>query len=59
MQKHVLKNLTTGKYVIRTMKQILEEINRDRSDQWINYDESDFTEGLWDFTDYEYIGEVE
>ena len=59
MKKHVLKNLTTGKYVIRTMKQILEEINRDRSDQWINYDESDFTEGLWDFTDYEYIGEVE
>ena len=34
--------------------EVLEEINRDRSDEWTDYDESDWLEGL-DWTDYDLI----
>jgi len=37
-----------------TVEEILEMINRDRSDEWLCYDETDWQEGL-EFTDYELI----
>ena len=37
------------------LEDILEEINRDRSDEWTDYDESDWREGLAEFTTYEVI----
>ena len=38
-----------------TIPEILEEINRDRSDQWTNYDLSDWREGLEEFTEFEVV----
>ena len=38
-----------------TIPQILEEINRDRSDQWTDYDLSDWREGLEEFTEFEVV----
>ena len=42
-----------GKILEWTMPQILEEINKDHSDQWTNYDENDWKEGLVEWTWYE------
>ena len=36
-----------------TIPQILEEINRDRSAEWTDYNESDWQEGLEEFTEFE------
>lgn len=38
--------------VFWTVKEILEEINRDRSDDWQAYDESDWQEGLREWVQY-------
>ena len=38
-----------------TLSEILEEINRDRSEEWTNYDETDWEEGLNEFTQYELV----
>jgi len=35
------------------LSDILEEINRDRSEEWTDYDETDWREGLAEFTTYE------
>ena len=34
---------------------ILEEINRDRSEEWTDYDKTDWREGLEQFTEWELI----
>ena len=49
-----LPNLA-GKVLHWTMLQILEEINKDHSDQWTNYDASDWQEGLNEWTWFELI----
>jgi hypothetical protein len=36
-----------------TLPMILNEINRDRSPQWEEYDETDWREGLAEFTTWE------
>ena len=36
-----------------TLPMILEEINRDRSPKWEEYDETDWREGLSEFTTWE------
>jgi len=36
-----------------TLPMILNEINRDRSQQWEEYDETDWREGLAEFTTWE------
>jgi hypothetical protein len=41
-----------------TVPEILEFINRDRSEEWTDYDETDWQEGLSVFTEYELEGEV-
>jgi len=38
-----------------TMEQILFEINRDTSEEWTDYDETDWEEGLNEWTEYEHI----
>lgn len=47
-----------GEIVVWTLPEILEEINRDRSSKWTDYDETDWEEGLRNWTWYELIGEV-
>ncbi len=36
-----------------TLPMILKELNRDRSEEWTDYDETDWREGLAQFTTYE------
>ena len=45
MKTYKLKQIDTEEVTEWTVKDILEEINRDRSDDWSPYDESDWREG--------------
>lgn len=45
--KYVLLDLSTRKTMLVDLDFIIEEINRDRSDEWTNYNKSDWREG-WD-----------
>ena len=46
-------------YHIVNMYEILNEINRDRSEEWTDYDQRDFIEGLEEWTDWTLIGKLE
>ena len=46
-------------YHIVNMYEILNEINRDRSEEWTDYDQHDFIEGLEEWTDWTLIGKLE
>ena len=37
------------------VQQILDEVNSDRSEEWEDYDESDWEEGLEEFTEFETV----
>ena len=50
-----IRDVEDGSVYNMTLPMILEEINRDRSDEWMNYDETDWREGLAEFTTYEVI----
>ena len=50
-----IRDVEDGSIYTMTLPMILEEINRDRSDEWMNYDETDWHEGLAEFTTYEVI----
>lgn len=56
-KKYLLKDVTHGDIVTWTVKEILDEINRDRSEEWTPYDENDWMEGLT-LTDYEVLKEL-
>ena len=50
MQKtYTIIDTETGEAMRLTLPEILEEINRDRSDDWQSYNESDWREGLAEF----------
>lgn len=52
----VVKDIGTGELVtFNSVNEILEEINRDRSDEWVDYDETDWKEGLEEFTEYSLV----
>lgn len=40
-----IKNLETGKIENWSMDKVLNEINRDTSEEWIDYNEEDWKEG--------------
>lgn len=44
-KKYKIKEIETGKILYWTLKEILEEINRDHSDDFTPYDETDWKEG--------------
>lgn len=50
-----IRDIEDGSVYNMTLPMILEEINRDRSDEWMQYDETDWREGLAEFTTYEVI----
>jgi len=56
---YVLLNIVDGETSLWTLPEILEEINRDRSDEWTPYDESDWREGLDEFTNFQLLAEVD
>ena len=41
-----------------TLYDILNEINRDRSEAWTDYDQNDFQEGLEEWTDWTLVGKL-
>ena len=55
MTTYKVINKVTGQLQIMTLEMIIEEINRDRSEEWTDYDETDWREGLEEFTDYEIV----
>ena len=54
----LLRDVETGQDVRMSLPEILKEINRDRSDDWTNYDETDWRDGVTNWIDYELIGEI-
>ena len=52
--KYTFKELETGNLYHWTITEILEEINRDRSDEWSAYDESDWREGWNEWCEGDY-----
>lgn len=53
--KYKLLNVETNEVVTMTLNEVIQEINRDRSDEWQNYNENDWKEGLEVFTEYKLI----
>jgi hypothetical protein len=53
VKKYKLKNINTNEIVYLSLEEILNDINRDRSQNWTNYDETDWQEGLEEFTEFE------
>jgi hypothetical protein len=56
--RHKIINTETKEVFNWTIEQILEEINRDRSEEWTPYDKSDWIEGLEEWTEYELYREL-
>lgn len=48
-----IRNTETGEIHDVSLSWILEEINRDRSEEWAPYDKTDWQEGMREFTEYE------
>lgn len=53
--RYKLLNIETDEKITMTLNEIIQEINRDRSDEWQNYNQSDWKEGLEVFTEYKLI----
>ena len=61
-EQFVLKNAMNENEkfcLVFNMYELLQEINRDHSDQWTDYDQRDFEEGLGEWTSYELVGRLE
>jgi len=53
---YAIRDKSNGSFYPRMrLDDILEEINRDRSEGWTDYDETDWREGLEQFTEWELI----
>tara|TARA_B000000565_G_scaffold250158_1_gene222335 strand:+ start:136 stop:327 length:192 start_codon:yes stop_codon:yes gene_type:complete len=51
MKTYQVKDIETGKIHVWTLSQVLEEINRDRSENWTAYNKSDWREGWKEFVE--------
>jgi hypothetical protein len=55
-KRYAIRDKSNGSFYPRMrLEDILEEINRDRSEGWTDYDETDWREGLEQFTEWELI----
>lgn len=59
MEVYLLLNTETNEILPMNVQMILEEINKDRSDQWQPYDEKDWTEGLKAWTQLKVIKKID
>lgn len=57
LKLYKIRDVEEGFIYMMTLPMILEELNRDRSDKWANYDETDWREGLAEFTTYEVMND--
>jgi len=53
--KYKIKDLLSGATYEWTIRDILNEINRDRSSEWTDYDETDWMEGWNQWVEGEYL----
>lgn len=51
--------IETGKELTWTLEQILQEINRDRSEEWIPYDANDWQEGWENWVEGQYYSMID
>lgn len=51
----ILRNRDTKEEKRMTLVEVLHEINRDRSEEFLDYNETDWRDGL-ELTDYELVG---
>ena len=56
-KQYKIRDVEDGSIWLVTLPMILEELNRDRSEEWTNYDETDWREGLAEITTYEVMEE--
>jgi len=54
--RFILFNTETKQTLFFNSFEVLELINRDRSEDWQNYNLSDFIEGLEEWTEYKFLG---
>lgn len=52
--KFIIEEIETKKQFVWSIKDILNEINRDTSDKWTPYDESDWKEGWYSWAEGDY-----
>jgi hypothetical protein len=55
IKTYKIRDVEDGSVYTMTLPMILKEINRDRSEEWTVYDETDWREGLAEFTTYEIL----
>jgi|DEB0MinimDraft_6_1074348.scaffolds.fasta_scaffold04479_8 hypothetical protein len=55
MITYTLKNSVDGEVWEATLFEILREINDDRNEEWEPYDETDWKDGLLNFTTWEIV----
>lgn len=55
---YILRCKESGERYRMTLAEIINEINRDRSDEWMPYNEADWLEGLTEWTTLQIIGKL-
>ena len=55
MKTFLVQDMGTKESNLWSLPQILEEINKDRSSEWTDYDESDYVEGWCEWVEGEYF----
>jgi len=54
---YIVQDTQTGKKFVWGLRRVLKEINRDRSENWTNYNKTDWTEGWSQWVDgYKIVG---
>jgi len=54
---YIVQDTQTGKKSVWGLRRVLKEINRDRSEDWTNYNKTDWTEGWSQWVDgYKIVG---
>jgi len=56
--KYLIENQKTKERLTVSLDWILKNINEDRTDEWTDYNETDWKEGLEEFTEFKLVKEV-
>jgi hypothetical protein len=57
MKTYILRSLY-GETVQWNLEEIIAYINSNRSDEWTPYDQTDWKDGLYEFTEYHIVKEI-
>ena len=56
--KYFVIDTNNGRLHAMSLTEILEAINSDRGPEWESYDETDWKEGLAEFTHFQLLGKI-